>query len=125
MPDGRPWPRISIVTPSLNQGRFIEETILSVLHQEYPAVEHIVMDGGSTDETRRILARYQGRLAFAASEKDKGQSEAINKGFARATRRDHDLAQCRRHAGPGGAGGRGARLCDQRGGSGGGDLRHP
>ncbi len=85
MPDGRPWPRISIVTPSLNQGRFIEETILSVLHQDYPAVEHIVMDGGSTDETADILARYQGRLAFAASEKDKGQSEAINKGFARAS----------------------------------------
>jgi glycosyltransferase involved in cell wall biosynthesis len=85
LPDGRPWPRISIVTPSLNQGRFIEETILSVLHQDYPSVEYIVMDGGSTDETAAILARYQGRLAFAASEKDKGQSEAINKGFARAT----------------------------------------
>src|SRR3981189_3324377 len=81
MPDGRPWPRISIVTPSLNQGRFIEETILSVLHQDYPAVEHIVMDGGSTDETQDILARYRARLAHAASEKDKGQSEAINKGF--------------------------------------------
>ncbi|HEY2112380.1 MAG TPA: glycosyltransferase, partial [Dongiaceae bacterium] len=85
MPDGRPWPRISIVTPSLNQGRFIEETILSVLNQDYPSVEHIVMDGGSSDETGAVLARYRERLAFAASEKDKGQSEAINKGFARAT----------------------------------------
>ncbi len=93
----RPWPcrqpcpteapgrGIGIVTPSLNQGRFIEETILSVLHQDYPAVEHIVMDGGSTDETAAILARYQDRLAFAASEKDKGQSEAINKGPAPLT----------------------------------------
>ena len=68
-----------------DQGRFIEETILSVLHQDYPAVGHIVMDGGSADETPEILARYRDRLAFAVSEKDKGQSEAINKGFARAT----------------------------------------
>ena len=57
MPDGRPWPNISIVTPSLNQGRFIGETILSVLNQDYPAIEHIVMDGGSTDETGEVMAR--------------------------------------------------------------------
>ena len=85
MPDGRPWPKISIVTPSLNQGRFIEETILSVLNQDYPAIEHIVMDGGSSDETGNILARYRPRLAYAGSAKDKGQADAINKGFARAT----------------------------------------
>jgi glycosyltransferase involved in cell wall biosynthesis len=85
MPDGRSWPKISIVTPSLNQGRFIEETILSVLNQDYPAIEHIVMDGGSTDETGEILARYRPRLAWAESAKDKGQADAINKGFARAT----------------------------------------
>lgn len=85
MPDGRPWPRISIVTPSLNQGRYIEETILSVLNQDYPDIEHIVMDGGSTDETAAILARYHDRLAHAESGKDKGQADAINKGFARAT----------------------------------------
>jgi glycosyltransferase involved in cell wall biosynthesis len=84
LPDGRPWPKISIVTPSLNQGRFIEETILSVLNQGYPDVEHIVMDGGSTDNTPEILERYGSRLAYAESAKDKGQSDAINKGFARA-----------------------------------------
>jgi glycosyltransferase involved in cell wall biosynthesis len=85
LPGGRPWPKISIVTPSLNQGAFIEETILSVLHQGYPNVEHIVVDGLSGDATPAILERYRDRLAHVASEKDKGQSEAINKGFARAT----------------------------------------
>jgi glycosyltransferase involved in cell wall biosynthesis len=85
MPDGRPWPRISIVTPSLNQGRYIEDTILSVLNQDYPDIEHIVMDGGSSDETPAILERHRARLAHAESGRDKGQADAINKGFARAT----------------------------------------
>lgn len=85
LPSGKPWPRISIVTPSYNQGRFLEETILSVLNQNYPNVEHIVCDGGSTDHTANVLERYRGRLAFAVSEKDRGQSHAINKGMARAT----------------------------------------
>ncbi|HZT17832.1 MAG TPA: glycosyltransferase [Dongiaceae bacterium] len=85
LPGGRPWPKISIVTPSLNQGCFIEETILSVLNQGYPAVEHIVVDGGSTDETPAVLARYRDRLAWAVSEPDRGQGHAINKGFERAT----------------------------------------
>jgi glycosyltransferase involved in cell wall biosynthesis len=78
-------PRISIVTPSFNQGEFVERAILSVLSQDYPDVEYIVMDGGSRDESGRIIARYADRLAYWESEPDRGQSHAINKGFARAT----------------------------------------
>ncbi len=85
MPGGKPWPRISVVTPSYNQGRYIEETILSVRNQNYPNVEHIVMDGGSTDETPDIIDRYRDGLAHATSHKDKGQSDAINRGFKLAT----------------------------------------
>lgn len=85
MPDGRPWPRISVVTPSYNQGGFIEDCILSVLNQGYPDVEHIVMDGGSTDGTRAVLDLYGSRLAHWQSAPDKGQSDAINAGMAKAT----------------------------------------
>ena len=76
-------PKVSIVTPSLNQGQFIERTILSVLNQNYPNIEYIVMDGGSTDNTKEIIKKYQDRLIWK-SEPDKGQSEAINKGFRMA-----------------------------------------
>jgi glycosyltransferase involved in cell wall biosynthesis len=85
LPSGKAWPRISIVTPSFNQGAYVEETLLSVLHQGYPNVEHIVVDGGSTDDTPAILDRYRQRLAYVISEPDNGQSHAINKGMARAT----------------------------------------
>lgn len=85
MPGGLPWPRISVVTPSFNQGRYIEETILSVLNQGYPNLEFIVMDGGSTDETLAVLDRYRSRIAHVVSEPDRGQSDAINKGFELAT----------------------------------------
>jgi len=85
LPDGRPWPRISIVTPSYNQGLFIEETLLSVAQQGYPNVEHIVMDGGSTDGTTAIMERYRDLLTHAVSEPDRGQSHAINKGMRLAT----------------------------------------
>jgi glycosyltransferase involved in cell wall biosynthesis len=85
LPDGERWPLISVVTPSYNQGQYIEETILSVARQGYPRVEHIVMDGGSKDSTVAVMDRYRHLLAAAISEKDKGQSNAINKGMALAT----------------------------------------
>jgi glycosyltransferase involved in cell wall biosynthesis len=78
-------PRITIVTPSFNQGRFLEQTIRSVLDQGYPNLEYMVMDGGSADQSVEVIKKYADRLAYWVSEKDKGQSHAINKGFARAT----------------------------------------
>ena len=77
-------PKITVITPSYNQGDYIEATIRSVLSQRYPALEYIVMDGGSTDQTVDILRRYDGRLTWV-SEPDRGQSDALNKGFRCAT----------------------------------------
>lgn len=85
LPGGKAWPRISVITPTFNQGKYIEQTILSVLHQGYPNVEHIIVDGASTDETPRVLERYKDRVALIISEPDRGQSHAINKGMSRAT----------------------------------------
>jgi glycosyltransferase involved in cell wall biosynthesis len=78
-------PRISIVTPSYNQGRFIEETIQSVLSQNYPNLEYLIVDGGSTDSSVDIIRRYSDQLAHWESTEDRGQSDAINKGFRRST----------------------------------------
>lgn len=78
-------PKISIVTPSFNQGRFLEETILSVLNQKYANLEYIVIDGGSSDESVDIIRRYENSLAYWISEKDNGQVHAINKGLEQAT----------------------------------------
>jgi glycosyltransferase involved in cell wall biosynthesis len=78
-------PRISVITPSFNQAQFLEDTIASVLAQNYPALEYIVIDGGSSDNSLEIIKRYERDIAFWVSEPDGGQSEAINKGLRRAT----------------------------------------
>jgi glycosyltransferase involved in cell wall biosynthesis len=82
---GIPWPRISIVTPSYQQGAFIEECMRSVLLQGYPNLEYLVMDGASRDGSPEIIARYAGRLAHWQSSADSGQGDAINRGFERAS----------------------------------------
>lgn len=79
------WPKISIVTPSYNQGKFIEDTILSVIGQNYPRLEYMIIDGGSTDNSISVIQKYDNSISYWVSEPDNGQAAAINKGFARAT----------------------------------------
>jgi glycosyltransferase involved in cell wall biosynthesis len=84
MPNGRKWPKISVVTPNYNYGRYLEETIRSVLLQSYPNLEYIIMDGGSNDGSLEIIRKYEQWLTWE-SKPDSGQSHAINKGLRLAT----------------------------------------
>jgi glycosyltransferase involved in cell wall biosynthesis len=79
------WPKISIVTPSFNQGKFIEETIRSIVLQNYPNLEYIIIDGGSTDQTVEIIKKYNSKIQYWVSENDEGQSDALIKGFKKAS----------------------------------------
>lgn len=78
-------PKISIVTPSFNQGKYLEETIISILSQDYPNLEYIIIDGGSTDNSLEIIKKYKNHLKYWISEPDKGQADAINKGLVHCT----------------------------------------
>ncbi|CAN5337749.1 glycosyltransferase family 2 protein [soil metagenome] len=79
------YPKISIITPSFNQGQYIEQTIQSVINQNYPNLEYIIIDGGSTDNSVEVIKKYKSQITIWVSEKDKGQAHAINKGLSYCT----------------------------------------
>jgi glycosyltransferase involved in cell wall biosynthesis len=80
-----PAPKISVVTPSFNQGDYLERAIESVISQDYPNLEYIIVDGGSTDDSLSVIQRYEAQLAFWVHQEDRGHAHALNKGFARST----------------------------------------
>ena len=85
LPKDTTYPKLSIITPSFNQGKYLERTILSVLNQGYPNLEYIIMDGGSTDESVEVIKKYDRYLTHWVSEPNNGQVDALNKGFLKAT----------------------------------------
>ena len=84
-PEGAVWPRISLVTPVFNSGKYIEATIRSILAQAYPNLEYFIIDGGSTDNTLNVIRKYESQISGWVSEPDNGMYDALNKGFARTT----------------------------------------
>lgn len=86
-------PRITIITPSYNQGQFIEETIQSVLGQQYPNLEYMIIDGGSNDNTVDIIKKYEKHISYWCSEKDSGQANAINQRLCQSNGRYSNVAE--------------------------------